>query len=74
MFFVLSRGWDKKKKSEFPEGIDPKTFGFRAPMLYHCATETLRWAISISYEVHMIRILHTARISHVDSIMFANYT
>ena len=26
----------------------------------------------VYYEVHMIRVLHTARISNVDSVMFAN--
>ena len=47
MFFVLSRVWDKEKNSESPWGIEPQTFGFRAPMLYHWATETLGWARSI---------------------------
>ena len=33
-FFVLSRAWDKEKQnSESPWGIEPQTFGFRAPML-----------------------------------------
>ena len=26
----------------------------------------------VYYEVHMTRVLHTARISNVDSVMFAN--
>ena len=47
MFFVLSRAWEKEKNSESPWGIQPQTFGFRAPMLYHWATQTLRWARSI---------------------------
>ena len=40
--FVLS--W----ASESPWGIEPQTFGFHAPMLYHWATETLRWTRSIT--------------------------
>ena len=40
--FVLSRALDKQKNfSESPWGIEPQTFGFRAPMLYHRATEIL---------------------------------
>ena len=46
MLFVLSLAWDKKN-SEFPQGIEPQTFGFRAPMFYHWATETPLWARSI---------------------------
>ena len=34
----------QRKDSESPWGIEPQTFGFRAPMLYHWATETLQWA------------------------------
>ena len=33
-FFVFST-------SEFPRGIEPQTFGFRVPMLYHWATEII---------------------------------
>ena len=47
MLFVLSLAWDKKN-SEFPQGIEPQTFGFRAPMFYHWATETPLWARSIT--------------------------
>ena len=25
----------QRKNSKFPRGIEPQTFGFRAPMLYH---------------------------------------
>ena len=32
-FFVLSRAWDKENSSESPRGIEPQSFGFRAPML-----------------------------------------
>ena len=39
-FFVLSRAWDKENISESPWGIEPQIFGFRAPMLYHWATDS----------------------------------
>ena len=42
-------------------------FRFCALMLYHRATESM-----VFYEVHMTCILHTARISNVDSIMFVD--
>ena len=29
-------------------------------------------ACEIYYEVHMLRVPHTARVSHVDSVMFVN--
>ena len=48
------------------KGIEPQTFGFRAPMLYHLAT-TERGP---DYEFHMTRVLHNAGISNVDSVMF----
>ena len=35
----LGRG--TKKKSEPSRGIEPQTFGFRVPMFYNLATETL---------------------------------
>ena len=45
-FFVLLRAWDKENV-EFPRGIEPQTW-FRAPMLYHWATETPWWAKPIT--------------------------
>ena len=48
VFFVLSQAWDKRKNSESPWGIKLQTFGFRAPMLYHWAIETPRWARCIT--------------------------
>ena len=40
--FFLSRVWDKEKyNSESSRGIKRQTFGIRAPMLYHWATETM---------------------------------
>ena len=46
----------QRKNSKFP----------RAPMLYH---EPQRL---YGYKVRMTRVLHTARISNVDSVMFVN--
>ena len=37
----------ERKISESSWGIEPHTSGFRAPMLYHWTTETLRWAKNI---------------------------
>ena len=63
--FVTRVGQRKKFR-----GIEPKTFGFRAPMFYHGATDST--VCDVDYEVHMIRVLLTARISIVDSVMFVN--
>ena len=46
--FRLVTSVGQRKNSESPWGIEPKTCKFRAPMLYHWATETLRWARSIT--------------------------
>ena len=35
IFFVLLQASDKEKNLDYPLGIKPQTFGFRAPMLYH---------------------------------------
>ena len=61
MFFHLVMSVGQRKKSESPGGIEPQTFRFPAPMLYHWATE-----------VHLTCVLHTARISNVDSVMFVD--
>ena len=49
MFFVFSRAWDKEKiiMTRSHVLMRNQTFGFRAPMLYRWATETLRrgWSI-----------------------------
>ena len=42
-FFRLVTSVGQRKNSESSRGIEPQTFGFRAPMLYHWATETPRW-------------------------------
>ena len=44
-FFLLVT---RRKYSESPLGIEPQTFGFRAPVLCHWATETPRRAKSVT--------------------------
>ena len=43
-FFRLITSVGQRNNSEFPRGIEPQTFGFRAPMLYHWVTASLWWA------------------------------
>ena len=45
--FRLVTSVGQRKNSESPQRIEPQTFGFRALMLYHWATETLRSVRSI---------------------------
>ena len=40
-FFRLVTSVGQRKNSESPRGIEPKTFGFRSPMLY-CITRNVR--------------------------------
>ena len=52
----------KKKNYNFPRRIEPQTFGFRAPMLYHWTTVTLWWAMQItkfSYDTVVYRSIAT---------------
>ena len=67
-FFVLSRAWDKEKilSPHEESNLSPSDSA-----LWCSTTETPRWASSF-YEVHRTRVLHTARISNVDSVMFVN--
>ena len=68
IFFVLSRAWDKEKNSESPRGIEPQTFGFA---FQRFTTSHRDSSVSeVYYEVHTTRVLHTAWISNVDSVMF----
>ena len=69
-FFVISMA--QRKNFETPWGIETQTFGFWALMLYYWATETLWWARPLQTS-YMTCVLHTARISNVDSIMFCTY-
>ena len=65
MFFVLSRAWDKEKiLSPHEANLRPSDSALRCsttePLRLHC------------YEVYMTRVLYTARISSVDSVMFVD--
>ena len=40
--FCLVTSVGQRKNSGSPKGIEPQTLGFRTPMLYHLATETLQ--------------------------------
>ena len=66
MFFVSSPAWDKEKILSSHEGsnLRPSDSALRCSI-----TEPQRL---YGYKVHMTRVLHTARISNVDSVMFVN--
>ena len=57
-----------KKNSGSPLGIEPQTFGFalRCSTLSHKDSSVSE----VYYEVLITRVLHTARIRNVDSLMF----
>ena len=59
-FFRLVTSVEQSKNSESPWGIEPSDFALRCS-----TTEPQRL-----YEVHKIRVLHTGRVSNVDSVMF----
>ena len=43
---------EQRKNSESPWGIEPQTFRFHTPMLYHWATETLRPIMNFIYDTY----------------------
>ena len=55
IFLRLVTSVGQSKNSEFPSGIEPQTFGFRAAMLYHWATETLWWVRPITKFIYDTR-------------------
>lgn len=68
MFFVFLWVWKKEKiLSSHKESI----FRPRALMLYHWATETLR--LSPIRSSYMIRVLHTARVSRAQKLLFSPF-
>ena len=70
MFFVLSRAWDKENilSPHKESNLRPSDSTLR------CSTIEQRLRVSeVYYEVHMTRVLHTARISNVDSVMFVEH-
>ena len=72
MFFVLLRAWDKEKilSTHEESNLRPSDSALR------CFTTKPQKSYGpggeVYYEVHMTRVLHTARISNVDSVMFIN--
>ena len=69
--FRLVTSVGQEENSESPWGIEPQTDGFHAPMLYHWATETLRWARSLrsSYNSRSA-YCNVDGVSNVDGVMF----
>ena len=66
MFFILS--WDKEKVPLRNRTSDLKIPSSDAlPLSYRDSTVS-----EVYYEVHMIRVLHTASISNVDGVMFVD--
>ena len=70
MLFVFSRVWDKEKN------LSPHEESNLRPWISHSDVLPLSHRDStvreVYYKVHMTHILHTARISNVDSVMFIN--
>ena len=60
-----------RKNSESPWGIEPQTFGILSsdalPLSHRDSAVS-----EVYYEVHMTHVLHTTRISNVNSIMFVD--
>ena len=70
VFFVLSRAWDKEKILSPHEESNLRP----SDVSYDALTQNDRDSSvsEVYYEVHMTRVLHTARISNVDSVMFVD--
>ena len=70
IFSILSRAWDREKiQSPHEESnLRPSDSALRCS-----TTEPQRLhGERVCYEVHITRVLHTARISNIDSIMFVD--
>ena len=69
-FFCLVTSMGQRKNSESPQEIKPQTFRFCALILYLSHRDS---AVSkVYYKVCMTHVLHTARISNVNNIMFVD--
>ena len=68
MFFVMSRAWDKEKilSPHEESNLRPSDLCSDAQPLSHKDSSVSE----VYYEVLITRVLHTARISNVDSVMF----
>ena len=69
MFFVLSEAWGKENILIPHEESNVRPLD---SLLQSSTTEPQRLVSEVYYKVHMTHVLHTARISNVDSIMFVN--
>ena len=68
VFSVLSQAWDKERIPVRNRTSDLRIPRSDAPPLSH-RDSTVN---EVYYEVHMTCVLHTARISNVDSVMFVD--
>ena len=69
-FFRLVTSVGQRKNSESPQEIKPQTFRFCALILYLSHRDST--VSKVYYEVCMTHVLHTARISNVNNIMFVD--
>ena len=69
-FFRLVTSMGQRKNSESPQEIKPQTFRFCALILYLSHRDST--VSKVYYEVCKTHVLHTARISNVNNIMFVD--
>ena len=69
-FFRLVTSMGQRKNSESPQEIKPQTFRFCALILYLSHRDST--VSKVYYKVCMTHVLHTARISNVNNIMFVD--
>ena len=69
-FFRLVTSVGQRKNSESPQEIKPQTFRFCALILYLSHRDST--VSKVYYEVCKTHVLHTARISNVNNIMFVD--
>ena len=69
-FFHLVTSVGQRKNSESPQEIKPQTFRFCALILYLSHRDSK--VSKVYYEVCKTHVLHTARISNVNNIMFVD--
>ena len=69
-FFRLVTSMGQRKNSESPQEIKPQIFRFCALILYLSHRDST--VSKVYYEVCKTHVLHTARISNVNNIMFVH--
>ena len=69
-FFHLVTSVGQRKNSESPQEIKPQTFRFCALILYLSHRDST--VSKVYYKVCKKHVLHTARISNVNNIMFVD--